>query len=223
MVRLIERELEKDGSAIDRHVGIGRSREIGDGDRTHPEVRLHAVGRHACSLDTHGHFVKKGIIERPPVRVRQRDRDVNCRRAARDLLRDLRLGVTIRECQTQCQIVRRRVAQPRLDNYAREVSARREMDRFERVRTARLEIHRLPHPMCGAVPLLAFELELMRPVVDTDDESLRLADAQVTGELEREWRVSPVVRAETLPVEPRRGAPIRRAEHEEDSPTAPPR
>src|SRR6266516_6918161 len=101
------------------------------------------------------------------------------------------------------QIARRRLAQPRVDADAGEVAVRREVHRLERVAAARLEIDGLPHPVRRAVALLPLELERVRGVVDADDETQRLREAQALRELAGEWRVSTLVLANLLSVDPR--------------------
>src|SRR5216110_2924624 len=102
------------------------------------------------------------------------------------------------------QIARRRLAEPRVDGDAGEVSARREVQRLERSAAARFEIDRLPHSVRRAVALLPLELEGMWRVVDADDETQRLREAQTVRELEGEWRVPTLVLADLPSVDPGR-------------------
>ena len=109
VIRLIERQLEKDGRAIERHVRIARAGQIDNADGAHPEVRLHPIGRDTGSFDGRHHFVQKRIVERPAPRVRQEHVDVDARRAARNPLADCRLILTIGEREAERQLARRRL------------------------------------------------------------------------------------------------------------------
>src|SRR5206468_3255027 len=94
-------------------------------------------------------------------------------------------------------------------------------DGGEGTRTTRFEIDRLPHSARFAVALLPLELERMRRVIDADDETVSVASTNVRRELEGEWRISALVLADALTVEPDRRAPVRRAEDDEDAPSTP--
>jgi len=92
-----------------------------------------------------------------------------------------------------------------------EIGTRCEVHELQRIAAARLEVDRLPHAPRFAVALLALELEGVGGVVDADDELLARAEPRVL-QLERKRSVAALVVAQLLAIEPRGGAPVRRAE-----------
>ena len=222
MVRLIEGELQKDERAVDRHIRKTRARKMHDRDRAHPEVGVHNVLDQPAPRCGHAHddLVQERIIEGPAVGVRQRNVEVRRCPAARDPLRHHRFAIAIGECESQCQIARRRLEQPHIDADAGQVGTRREVHGLQRVRPASFEVHRLPHASRFAVALLAFELERMRGVVHANHQTL-WPPWRRRFQLECKRRVAALMLAQFRAVEPDRRAPIARPEHKEHPTAAP--
>src|SRR6266516_2841836 len=216
MIGLIECQLQKDGRAVDRDIGITGARKIHDGDRAHPEVGMDdGLGEAPPGRSDADHDVlQERILQGPAVRVRKRDVEVRRRSAARDPLRHHRLAVAIGERESQRQIAGRRLEEPHVDAHSGQVVMRREVHGLQGIRPARFEVHGLPHASCSAVALLAFELERMRGVVHTNHQTLWLA-RRCRLQLERKRSVAALVLAQFCAVEPDRGAPIAGAEHQE--------
>src|SRR5207302_1991112 len=127
----IERELKEDGRTIDGDVSVCRAWQVDGGDRAHTEVGAHEVLDDSAAFlpprYTDRHLVQEGIVERPAMRVRQRDIEMHCRRATGDTLLYNRAAGAVRECQCEHQVARRRFEQPCVDADATEISLRREM------------------------------------------------------------------------------------------------
>jgi hypothetical protein len=73
------------------------------------------------------------------------------------------------------------------------------MQGIEVNRRARLQIHRLPDPLGGAVSLFALELERVRRIIHAQDELLFLAPPHLRRQLEFERSVTAAVFAQACP------------------------
>ena len=168
MVRLVERQLQIDGRAVEGNVTIRRAGHVHDADRPHAEVGLHAVLGHSGAADTHNDVVQERIVERPAACARQRHVEVRGACAAGDAMRHRGSAGAIGKSESQRERLRRRLEQSHVDADPREVGLRCEVHKFQWIAAARLEVHGLPHSARFSVALLALELERVRRVVHAD-------------------------------------------------------
>ena len=183
MVRLIERELEKDRRAVERDVWVAAPRQIDHRNRAHPEIRLDAILDQPSRIHAHGDIVQEWVVERPATRIGQRDLEVGGARPARDVGRHGRLARPVVERDAEGERARRGFEQSGVNPYTIERAPRREMHRDKRRTAPRFQIDRLPDSPRGTVSLLAFELEWMRRVVNPQHQVMR-PRFQLTRQLE---------------------------------------
>ena len=227
VVALVQRELQVEGLAVQRHVGVFGSRQFADRHLAHAEVGAHLVrlrraGLPSARLQRADDLVEVGVLQVPELDVAQRDLHLRAHLPRRE--GDGRgLGaVLLAEADLEGErfLRRRPQADVRRDGLAFDV--RREADRLQELVSARLQVDRLPHAARVAVSLLAVEPPARtRPrgglVPRTQRNPLRLAPLHEVRQLELERRVAAHVLAEPDAVEPPRRVVVARADDEEDA------
>ena len=155
MVALVERELEIDGLAVERHVGV-TVRIIIDADLAETEIRGHLV-----IARLHRHFVEIGIVEIPDLRILYWYADVPLHFPDSESLADFSAAVLRLEGDRDIERRFRRCAQRDVDKDVVFTEARREIrreaHRLDEAFAAPFEVDGLPDAARVAVPLLAVE------------------------------------------------------------------
>jgi len=225
MPALVERHLQVDRRAVERHVGVAQARQLRDADFAESEVAHHPILA-GGGAERERRLVEVGVRERPEARARsERKREPGF--ASAGLNGPARLGErriahgSRRHPQLEGGARGGGLGEPHAQLDALQPDARVELERLHVERRARFEVDRLPQAPCLPVALLALQLEGVRRVVHAQDQPLVLPGLCDLRQLQLEGRVAPLVGADGLSVEPAARLPVGGAHHEEDPPPAP--
>ena len=220
VVALVERELEIDALAVERHVGVS-VRIIIDADLAETEIRGHLV-----VARIHRHFVEIGIVEIPDLRILYWYADVPLHFPDSESLADFRAAVLRFEGDRDIEGRFRRRAQRDADKDVVFAEARREIGLeahgLDIAVAAPFEIDRLPDAARVAVALLAVKPPVLvghgrRSVPHAQFDRRLPALLREWSQLDLERNVAALMPVDELPVHEDVGLPVARADNEEES------